>query len=137
MKSSTQQVFSPSETTELDQINDAQVIYLNKDGFIISSTNTLFSTVLLQKDSVFTWSPFLESIFPSLFDVEENEVTQFMRVTTVQTFLPGIYDYTFVKLPTALSTEATLMWVISDRTVCYERMKMFQQMENERIRSRV
>ncbi len=133
MKSSNQLISSPSKN-ELSSINNAQVIYLNKEGFISSSTNTLFSTILLQKQSVFEWSPFLESIFPSLFEEADNEVTQFMRVTTIQNFLPGIYDYTFVKLPIDLCSEETLMWIISDRTECYSRMKALQQIENERMR---
>lgn len=133
MKSSSQ-VASFHNTAEFSNVNDAQVIYLNKDGYIVSSTNTLFSTILLQKQSIFEWSPFLESIFSSLFEEPENDVTQFMRVTTVQPFLPGIYDYAFVKLPSAFSSEETLMWIISDRTECYSRMKALQQKENEQMR---
>lgn len=116
--------------------NDAQIIYLNEDGYITASTNTLFSTILLQKKPIFEWSPFLESIYPSLFAEGPNEVTQFMRVTTVQKFLPGIYDYTFLKLPSEFVGQETLMWIISDRTECYKRMTELQQVHNELQRSR-
>lgn len=119
-----------------NSMNEAQVIYLDKDGLIVSSTNTLFSTILIEKKNVFEWSPFLESIYPSLFSEEADEVTQFSRVTTVKDFLPGIYDYTFVKLPQNIARQEVLMWIISDRTDCYKRMTKLQQAENESMRAR-
>jgi len=117
-------------------MSDAQVIYLNEKGFIVSSSNSIFSTILLQKKSIFEWSPFLESIYSSLFEEKPNEVTQFLRVTTIQDFLPGIYDYTFVKLPGEHFSKEVLMWIITDRTTCYQKMQKLQQIENESLRAR-
>jgi len=134
MKSSTQPLSIHSQ--EICNMSDAQVIYLNEKGFIVSSSNSIFSTILLQKKSIFEWSPFLESIYSSLFEEKPNEVTQFLRVTTIQDFLPGIYDYTFVKLPGEHFSKEVLMWIITDRTTCYQKMQKLQQIENESLRAR-
>lgn len=120
---------------EINQSSNTQIIYLNRAGEIIHSTNNLFSTILLENKSVFTWSPFIESIFPSLFEDSADEAIQFFRVTTVQSFLPGIYDYTFVRLPQPFVKEDIMAWIINDRTNCYERMTELQQIDNERRRA--
>ena len=133
MKYATQTTSFPDVQNNI--ITDAQVFYLNQEGYILSSTNTIFSTIQLQNRSVFEWCPFLESIFPSLFEEAAEEVTQFERVTTAENFLPGIYDYTFVKLPAFLAKEEILMWIISDRTACYQRMTELQQFHNEQVRA--
>jgi hypothetical protein len=133
MKYSTKPTSFPDVQTNI--LADAQVFYLNQKGYILSSTNTIFSTIHLQNCPVFEWCPFLESIFPSLFEEAAEEVTQFERVTTAENFLPGIYDYTFVKLPAFLANEEVLMWIISDRTACYQRMTELQQFYNEQARA--
>ncbi|MFK7809577.1 MAG: hypothetical protein AB8F74_17365 [Saprospiraceae bacterium] len=133
MKSSPLKTFYPK--MDLHQSGTTQIIYLNRKGEIIYSTNNLFSTILLQKEPVFNWSPFMESIFPCLFEDSADEAVQFFRVTTIQTFLPGIYDYTFVRLPKELAKKDTLAWIINDRTKCYERMTELQQIDNEEKRA--
>ncbi|MEM6963938.1 MAG: hypothetical protein AAF573_04165 [Bacteroidota bacterium] len=108
-----------------------QLLILDQRGEIIFSDNTLFSIGDLPSTSVFDWSPFVESIFPNLFQTDQKIYT-FRRVKTIHPFLTGTYDYFFYKNEKR-DLSCQIIWWIVDRSVLYDKMTAKQQHHQQQI----
>jgi len=110
-----------------------QTIFLDKKGIITTSTDELFSANNLNNKNILLNFPFVESIFQTLSSQRIGQVYEFNKVKTIHTFLPGIYDYIFVKLQQCKDCQDSLMWIIVDKTVPYSKLLVQQQIRQERI----
>lgn len=107
-----------------------QVIDFDTAGYIISSTDVLFSTQQLRTQSLKSVFPFIESIFPEivkLFPKEQGLL--FERVATRHSFLPGYYDFKFSKIKG--QEKEFIRWTIFDFTEDYKVYANKLQRENE------
>lgn len=112
-------------------IENLQFLILNEKGEIIFSDNTLFSVEDLPSTSVFDWSPFVESIFPNLFQ-ENKKIFTFHKVKTIHEFLSGTYDYSFYKND-GEDLPSQIIWTILDRSTFYDKLTKEQQYNQQRI----
>ena len=108
-----------------------QISYLNKKGQLIASSNGIFSTDCLQNESVLICFPFLESIFNNLIAGAPGKSYVFEGVQTCIPCLPGIYDFTFTRLPAGTKNGAVLVWSIVDNTRYYNQKISQQQLRQE------
>ncbi len=108
-----------------------QIIFLDRQGRITSSEDNLFSTTMLTQASILPAFPFVESIFQSLSKQPTWQVSKFDRIKTIHPFLPGVYDYTFVKLPNCTNCENSFVWMVFDKTEVYEELARVQQAKQE------
>ena len=115
------------------QINKYQTIFLNNHGLVTTSNETLFPTAVLSNYSTLSTFPFIESIFDALLNQPIGAVFQFKKVKTNHSFLPGIYDFTFVRLPHCNKCKGSLIWTIFDRTSEYMKQTKKQQIRQEKI----
>lgn len=110
----------------------SQTMMLDKEGLLLSSCDTIFSTEnLLDKDlrEVF---PFLESVFLELLtSLEPGVRVYFPKVETKHVFLSGYYDYSF-KLVRIKRDQWGILWDIIDATEQYSVLKKRQQSDHER-----
>jgi len=107
-----------------------QLILLNEQAMIISSCDSIFDTSTRQAQSVNTWFPFIESIYPSIWQVISSQPNiSFNKVETPLAELPGIYDFTFSQV--TIDSKTLVLWCIYDYTDLYEDLKQFQQRKNE------
>jgi len=108
-----------------------QTILLSEEGIITTSTDELFSTKDLKSKDIQSNFPFVESIFPALSIQQIGQIHQFNKVKTIHTFLPGIYDYIFIKLQQCKNCQDALMWIIIDKTITYSELWTQQQTRQE------
>ena len=122
--------YSRSEVGNSDNIDFNQMLLLDKNAYIVESCDSLFSTVDLKDKSVLEWSPFVESIFSYLIDLEAGtpEVL-FLRVEKPNQHLQGFYDFTFA--PLSINNEKYLLWTIYDYTTLYRELQINQQKRHE------
>lgn len=106
-------------------VENTQSISLDLRGNIISSDSTLFDPKKLSSNCVLDWSPFVESIFPSLLKAKEAETFLFEKIKTIHHFLDGYYDYTFSK------KGDKVVWTIFDYTTYYLDQIKNQQFHHE------
>lgn len=111
--------------------NFRQTIILNDEVEFIASNDILFSTKKLDGIPVQRWFPMIESIYESLRDltVEDGEI-QFSRVESPAEFLPGSYDFSFVKI--VVEGREVVQWNIYDYTNVYTYLTKYQQLKNEK-----
>lgn len=108
----------------------SQLILLDNRAMIISSCNSIFDTQELLQRPVTEWFPFLESIFPQIWAMDQAQSNIFFnKIETPIPELPGIYDFTFSKV--ILDQQELLLWSIYDYTDLYEDFRQFQQRKNE------
>ncbi|MFK8103645.1 MAG: hypothetical protein AB8G15_14020 [Saprospiraceae bacterium] len=111
--------------------NNCQIIFLDQQGRITSSEDNLFATTMFTQASILSAFPFVESIFQSLSKQATWQVSKFDRIKTIHPFLPGLYDYTFVKLPDCKACENSFVWMVFDKTKIYEELAKIQQVKQE------
>ncbi len=107
-----------------------QVILINDRGIVVESCNSIFNVANYKHQSISSWFPFIESIFPVLqkLKLTDSELL-FTKVEQPASFLQGYYDFTFSK--TQLENEEYLLWEIYDYTTLYKDFRLFQQKRNE------
>ena len=92
-----------------------QHVVLDTQGFIVDSTDTLFSTKAYCDRSLFEWSPFLESIFDVLLDLRVGgEELHFSKIDTLADFMTGFYDCSFMAAHWGDNCRV-IVWTICDR----------------------
>jgi hypothetical protein len=115
-----------------------QQILMDWQGYILESTDTVFSTLQLKHRPATEWSHFLESFFPVLQSLELSSPEIFLpRIGSVTNFLEGIYDCSFMRVEWG-DNDRIIVWNIIDYTFDLPRIQQAQQRFNEmRIRGRV
>lgn len=108
-----------------------QVIILDARIEFVGSDDLLFSTEKLKGISVSKWFPFIESIHDTLKEmkVSEEEIL-FSRVESPAEYLPGSYDFSFIKIEK--DGEQYIRWYIYDYTNVYSYLTKYQQLKNEK-----
>ncbi len=99
---------------------------------ILESCDSIFSTDSLKSESALKWSILLESIFPDLMKMENNnKELYFSRIQSPSDLLSGIYDYSFSIVD--FNGKRRLLWIIIDNTNFYKDLTRFQQSKNEAV----
>lgn len=108
-----------------------QIIILDDEGEYVGSDDILFSTEKLKEISVAEWFPFIESIHETLKKMKlSNEEILFSRIESPADFLPGSYDFSFLKIEQ--NGREYIQWSIYDYTVVYTYLTKYQQLKNEK-----
>ncbi len=110
----------------------SQFIFIDNQGFVTDSCDSIFKTDGLLHQHIAEWFPFLESIYDHVAakKVEEPEF-RFSRLNAPFSLLPGIYDFVFSKV--LIEGKEVLLWEIHDYTTLYEEFIRQQQACNEII----
>ncbi len=108
-----------------------QIIILDENVEFVGSDDLLFSTKELKDISVAKWFPFIESIHETLkiMKVSEEDVI-FSRVESPAKYLPGSYDFSFIKIEK--DGKEYIRWSIYDYTNVYSYLTKYQQLKNEK-----
>ncbi|MEY4936243.1 MAG: hypothetical protein RIS64_2602 [Bacteroidota bacterium] len=113
------------------KVTDTQRIVLDFQGFILESDDGIFDTGSYRNHPFLIYSPFLESVFISVLDLQfRSGALHFPRVETILDNVTGVYDCHFrclVYNPNQLEFE----WVINDLTQSFEQIRDIQQENNE------
>ena len=108
-----------------------QRIVLDFQGFILESDDGIFDTTSYRNHPFLIYSPFLESVFSSVLDLQfRSGALHFPRVETILDHVVGVYDCHFrciVYNPHQLEFE----WVINDITQSFDHIREIQQENNE------
>jgi len=108
-----------------------QLIILDEEAEFVGSDDILFSTEKLKEISVAKWFPFIESIHETLKKMKlKSEEILFSRVESPADFLPGSYDFSFLKIEQ--NGREYIQWSIYDYTVVYTYLTKYQQLKNEK-----
>lgn len=108
-----------------------QQILMDWQGFILESTDTIFSTLVLHHSPASDWSYFLSSIFPSLqlLKLDSPEIL-FPRIASITNFLDGIYDCSFMRVEWG-DNNKILVWNIFDYSHDLTKIQQVQQRLND------
>lgn len=109
---------------------EKQLILLDKNGFILASCDSIFSTNDLRNEPIFNHFPLVESIFPKVISLRLNEPQ--LRISKIElTYegLNGFYDFTFMR--TDVDSRNPILWTILDYTPLYEDYHRSQQERQE------
>jgi len=115
--------------TQKQLSTDSQIILMDRKGQLKASCNALFSTEGLLNASILQWSPFLESIFANLLQIDKP--FEFNCVESNIEYLTGFFDYHFQ--PIEIEGKPYILWVITDKTSIYSRQQEQQQRHHNRI----
>jgi hypothetical protein len=108
-----------------------QRIVLDFQGSILESDDGIFDTSSYRNHPFLLYSPFLESIFHSVLDLQqESGVLYFPRVETLLDDVVGVYDCHF-RCMTCNSYQTKFEWLINDFTQAFEQIRDIQQENNE------
>ena len=108
-----------------------QLIILDEEVEFMGSDDILFSTEKLKDISVAEWFPFIESIHETLKKMKiGNEEILFSRIESPADFLPGSYDFSFLKIEQ--NGREYIQWSIYDYTLVYSYLSKYQQLKNEK-----
>jgi hypothetical protein len=112
-----------------------QQILLNWQGYILESTDTIFSTQHLHNRPATEWSHFFNSLFPVIKLLSLNSPEIYLpRIVSVTNFTSGIYDCSFMRVEYC-DNKDIIVWTIFDYTEHKEDLQLAQQRLNEiRIR---
>lgn len=117
--------FSKPEKTALQQI------LIDVHGFILESTDTIFSTFPQRHRPIMEWSPFLESIFPALLSLNlRSPEVFFPRINSITNKLSGLYDCSFMCVEWG-DNQSVIVWNILDNTADMQKIQHAQQIFNE------
>jgi len=107
-----------------------QLILLDESFDLVKSNDLIFSTDNLSSIPVEKWFPFIESIHETIkkIKIEDGEL-QFLRVESPAEFLPGSYDFSFLKI--IINEKDYILWTICDYTEVYIYLSKYQQLKNE------
>lgn len=108
-----------------------QQILIDTRGFILESTDTIFSTFPQRHRPVMEWSPFIESIFPTLLSLNlcSPEIF-FPRIQSITNKLMGLYDCSFMCVEWC-DNQAIIVWNILDNSADMQKIQQAQQIFNE------
>jgi hypothetical protein len=108
-----------------------QQILMDWQGFILESTDTIFSTLQLHHQPAIDWSYFLQSIHPSLQQLElDSPEVFFPRIGSITNFLNGIYDCSFMRVEWG-DNDRIIVWNIFDYSHDLKHIQQIQQRFNE------
>ena len=108
-----------------------QTITLDKEGFLLTSCDTLFSSENFVGQNMMEYFPFLESVFAVLLEnLEIGRMISFPRIETKHEFLSGYYDYTF-NVIRIRNAGLGIQWEIIDATKKYSILKAHQQLSHD------
>ncbi|MEM1318649.1 MAG: hypothetical protein AAGG75_00265 [Bacteroidota bacterium] len=107
-----------------------QRILLEESGCIVHSCDSIFSTVDLKEQPVTALFPIVESLYLNLEQIQLGALPlRFPGVESISERLPGIYDFSFVRLQ--LKGQSYILWSIYDYTELYIELRKYQQQKNE------
>jgi hypothetical protein len=108
-----------------------QQILMDWQGFILESTDTIFSTQMLHHRPTAEWSHFFDSIFPVLQTLHlDSPEIYFPKIASVTNFLDGIYDCSFMRVEWG-DNDKVLVWNIFDYSHQLTKIRDIQQRFNE------
>ena len=108
-----------------------QQILMDSHGFILESTDTIFSTLPQRHRSVTEWSPFIESIFPVLINLDLDTPEIFIpRVEFKSNGVSSYYDCSFLCIEWN-GVQPTIVWNIFENTEDIEKIQQEQQEIND------
>lgn len=108
-----------------------QQILMDWQGYVLESTDTVFSTRLLKHRPATEWSHFFESLFPVIQSLELSSSEIFLpRINSITNFLEGIYDCSFMRVEWG-DNDKIIVWNIIDYTADLPRIQKAQQRFNE------
>jgi hypothetical protein len=108
-----------------------QQILMDARGFIIESTDTIFSTFPQRHRPAMEWSTFLESIFPHLVSLNlHSEELYFPRIQSITNNIFGLYDCSFMCVEW-LDIQNIIVWNIIDNSADIQKIQQTQQAFNE------
>jgi hypothetical protein len=108
-----------------------QQILIDAHGFILESTDTIFSTFPQRHRPVMEWSPFLESIFPTLLTLNlHSPEIYFPRIQSITDKVFGLYDCSFMCVEWG-GNQSVIVWNIIDNTADMIQIQKAQQRFNE------
>lgn len=109
--------------------NTIQIITFDAAGFILESTDTLFSTDLIRSTPIYHHFPLLESISPILLGLKG--LNHIPRIQIDSNLLSGVYDFYLRVL--GKEDKKIIELTIEDRTVEYDDRRLEQQTRQEHI----
>lgn len=108
-----------------------QFSILDDNGILLDTSNSILDLSVYINQSVFEFSPFLESIYPELVKLKEGESLVYPRVEKV---FPDedkkIYEFYFYRFFPDENT-TLLVWVIESREEDYKHLSKIQQERNQ------
>ncbi len=108
-----------------------QQILMDARGFIIESTDTIFSTFPQRHRPAMEWSNFLESIFPSLLSLNLcSDELYFPHIQSITNSIFGLYDCSFMCVEW-LDNQNIIVWNVIDNSADMHKMQQTQQALNE------
>jgi hypothetical protein len=120
---------APIKITPTTKVN--QQILLDWQGYVIESTDTIFSTQLLHHRPAEEWSHFFESICPVLQTLKLDSTELVLpRITSVTNFTEGIFDCSFMRVEWSDNSHV-LVWNIFDYSEQLPKIQAAQQKFNE------
>jgi len=109
-----------------------QLLLLDKEGVLKASCDSIFASKGYLNNSVLPYFPLVESVFPMIQKLQVNDPeVEFGAVETAFAKLPGIYDFSFIKMRASQSD--MILWIIKDHTKEYKEKTFQQQLQNEMI----
>ena len=130
------------QNTAIDNTNTQhrvhQQILIDANGFILESTDTLFSTFPQRHRPVTEWSPFIESIFPVLLELDLDTPEIFIpRVEFESKGVTSFYDCSFLCIEWN-GMQPTIVWNIFENVEDMGKLQEEQQSKNDsRLRDEV
>ncbi len=110
----------------------SQFVLLNESGKFVASCDSLFPATKQINVEVKYWSPFIESVFDSLLELQIGDAElYFSKVQSPKEDLLGFYDFSFSKIE--LEGKKYILWIIYDYTHVYKEFFAYQQNRNELI----
>ncbi|MFM2268088.1 MAG: hypothetical protein RL757_1529 [Bacteroidota bacterium] len=112
-----------------------QQILLNQDGYIIESSDTIFSTQALRHRPITEWSMFLASFFDEIRNMKlDSPEILVNRVETITDFISGkLFDCSFMRVEWN-DSDSVFVWTIFDYpTEIFKTLQMQQQFVNNQI----
>ena len=128
--SSTQSTVQKAEQIKKTGATHQQIL-MDWQGFILESTDTLFSTFPHRHRPVAEWSAFFESLLPALKLLRLDSAEVFLpHVNSVTNFLDGLYDCSFMRVEWG-ENQYIIVWNILDKTADLAQIHQAQQRFNE------
>ena len=108
-----------------------QQILIDANGFILDSTDTIFSTFPQRHRPVTEWSPFIESIFPVLLELDLDTPEIFIpRVEFESKGVTSFYDCSFLSIEWN-GLKPTIVWNIFENIEDMGKIQEEQQSKND------
>ena len=108
-----------------------QQILIDLRGFILESTDTIFSTFPQRHRPVQEWSFFLESMFPTLLSLNlHSPELHLPNIQSITNNIIGLYDCSFMCVEWC-DNQPIIVWNILDNTANMKHIQKAQQLFNE------